>query len=224
MRSALLLAEPEDATRGFLERHLREDGFDVLGAAAGREALELAEQVRPDLALLAEVDLCSRLREGEPGRSWDRDVPVIVLAPAPADVLDRVRAFARGADDVVERPFHYEELLARIHALLRRAAPRSRGRVEVDGIVVDRHAHRVTVEGRDVELSSREFELVAKLASEPRRVFTKDELLRDVWGYRSVGRTRTLDSHASRVRRKLNPEGCDRYIVNVWGVGYRLVE
>ena len=182
MKSALLLAEPEAATRGFLERHLREDGFDVLGAAAGHEALELAEQVRPDLALLAEVDLCSRLREGEPGRSWDRDVPVIVLAPGPADVVDRVRALAGGCDDYVARPFHYEELLARINALLRRTAPRPRQRLAVDGMVIDRHTRGVTVDGRDVDLSSREFELVAKLASEPRRVFTKDELLRDVWG------------------------------------------
>jgi DNA-binding response OmpR family regulator len=224
MKSALLLAEPEAATRGFLERHLREDGFDVLGTAAGPEALQLAEQARPDLALLAELELCRRLREGEPGRSWDRDVPVIVLAPGPGDALDRVRAFARGADDVVERPFHYEELLARIHALLRRAAPRAKQRTEADGLVIDRHTRRVTVDGEHVGLSAREFSLVAKLAREPRRVFTKDELLREVWGFRSVGRTRTLDSHAYRIRKKLNRGGGERYVVNVWGVGYRLLE
>jgi DNA-binding response OmpR family regulator len=224
MRSALLLAEPEEATRGFLERHLTDDGFDVLGAAADGEALALAEQAKPDLVLLSELELCRRLREGEPGRSWNRDVPVIVLAPEETDTVDRVRAFARGADDVVERPFQYDELLARIRAVLRRAAPPLRESFEAGDLVVDRRTRGVTVRGEAVDLAGREFELLAKLASDPRRVFTKDELLREVWGFRSLGRTRTLDSHASRLRRKLNRAAGDQFVVNVWGVGYRLLE
>ena len=224
MKSALLLAEPEEITRGFLERHLTDDGFDVL-AASDSEALELAEQIRPDLVLLSELELCRRLREGEPGRSWNRDVPVIVLAPEETDPFDRVRAFARGADDVIERPFHYDELLARIRAVLRRAAPVPvPDPVEVGDLTVDRRTRNVTVRGEAVELAGREFALLAKLADEPNRVFTKDELLRDVWGFRSLGRTRTLDSHASRLRRKLNRPGEHAFVVNVWGVGYRLIE
>src|ERR671922_978107 len=127
MTSALLIAEPESATRGLLSRHLMQDGFAVVEATAGSEALVLVEEERPDLALLGDelpdlsgAELCRRLREGEPGRSWDRDVPVIVLGQPEADAVDRVRAFARGCDDYVGRPFHYEELLARIHAVLRR--------------------------------------------------------------------------------------------------------
>jgi DNA-binding response OmpR family regulator len=224
MRSALLLAEPEETTRGFLERHLTDDGFDVLGVSADGEALRLAEQTKPDLVLLSELELCRRLREGEPGRSWDRDVPVIVLAPEETDPFDRVRAFARGADDVVERPFHYDELLARIHAVLRRSAPPVRESLEAGDLVVDRRTRGVTIRGEAVDLAGREFELLAKLASDPRRVFTKDELLREVWGFRSLGRTRTLDSHASRLRRKLNRAEDDQFVVNVWGVGYRLLE
>jgi DNA-binding response OmpR family regulator len=224
MRSALLLAEPEETTRGFLERHLTDDGFDVLGVSADGEALRLAEQTKPDLVLLSELELCRRLREGEPGRSWDRDVPVIVLAPEETDPFDRVRAFARGADDVVERPFHYDELLARIHAVLRRAAPPVREALEAGDLVVDRRTRGVTIRGEAVDLAGREFELLAKLASDPERVFTKDELLREVWGFRSLGRTRTLDSHASRLRRKLNRAEHDQFVVNVWGVGYRLLE
>jgi len=224
VRSALLLAEPEAATRGFLERHLRDDGFDVLGAAAGGEALELVERARPDLVVLAELDLCRRLREGEPGRSWNRDVPVIVLAPHEADPVDRVRAFDRGADDVLERPFVYAELLARIRAVLRRATPTPHERIVADDLVVDRRTRQVTVRGIPVELAGKEFELVARLAADPRRVFTKEELLRDVWGFRSLGRTRTLDSHASRLRRKLRRTESDRFVVNVWGVGYRLLD
>jgi DNA-binding response OmpR family regulator len=224
MRNALLLAEPEDATRGFLERHLRDDGFDVVETGPDGDALTLAERSRPDLVLLAELELCRRLRAGEPGRCWDREVPVIVLAPEQADPVDRVRAFDRGADDVVERPFHYEELLARIRAVLRRSSPFRRELLEAGDLSVDRRTRRVSVRGEQVELAGREFELVARLASDPYRVFTKEELLREVWGYRSLGRTRTLDSHASRLRRKLCLAADDRFVVNVWGVGYRLLD
>ena len=224
MRNALLLAEPEEETRGFLERHLRDDGFEVHEAAADLEALTLVELTHPDLVLAAELELCRRLREGEPGRTWNCDVPVIVLAPEHADPVDRVRAFAGGADDVVERPFNYDELLARIRAVLRRSAPPRQELVEVGDLVVDRRTRRVAVRGQPVELAGREFELAAKLATDPHRVFTKDELLREVWGFRSLGRTRTLDSHASRLRRKLNVADGDRYVVNVWGVGYRLLD
>jgi len=114
MTAALLLAEPEPATRGYLERQLVNDGFHVLQAAFGGEALALAERTRPDLVLCSELDLCARLREGEPGRTWNRDVPVIVLGPEEADAVDRVRAFQRGADDYLHRPVVYDELLGAI--------------------------------------------------------------------------------------------------------------
>ena len=132
---ALLLAEAEPGTREFLERHLASDGFEVLRAAAQELTLELVERVRPDLVLVGGLedasgpDVCKRLREGEPGRTWDRDVPVIVLGERRADAVDRVHAFERGCDDFVPRPFHYEELVARIHAVLRRARPAMRERL-----------------------------------------------------------------------------------------------
>jgi DNA-binding response OmpR family regulator len=230
MSTALLLAEPEPGTRSFLQRHLADDGFEVVGATASGEALELAERARPDLVLVGSslpdasgLELCTRLREGEPGRFWNRDVPVILLG-AGADPLDRVRAFARGCDDVVSEPFDYQELLARIRAVLRRSAPPERERLVAGEIVIDRPTRRVTVCGVAVTLSGKEFELLAELASEPERVFTKDELLREVWGFRAMGRTRTLDSHASRLRRKLGAVNGGAYVVNVWGVGYRLLE
>ena len=230
--TALLIAEPESATRIFLSRHFAEDGFAVVEATEAKEALALAEEQRPDLALLGDelpdlsgAELCRRLREGEPGRSWDRDVPVILLGQPEADAVDRVRAFARGCDDYVGRPFHYDELLARIHAVLRRANGPGHDRLlEADGIVVDVATRRVTVGGERVLLSSKEYDLLVKLASDPDRVFKKDELLRDVWGFRSLGRTRTLDSHASRLRRKLGTPYGARYVRNVWGVGYCLLD
>jgi len=217
MPSAVLVAEPEPATREYLGRQLRDDGFDVLGAARRSEALELAESARPDVVLLAELELCLRLRRGEPGRTWDRNVPVIVLAPT-SDPVERVRALDRGADDVVGRPFAYEELLARIRALIRRSSPAAGDVLVAGDLVVDRPTRRVRVRDVSVFLSAKEFELVAKLASQPHRVFTKEELLREVWGYRALGRTRTLESHASRVRKKLCLDPSDTFVVNVWGV------
>ena len=230
--AALLLAEQEPATSGLLERHLAEDGYAVVRASDSGEVLKLAETARPDLVLLgaalpgsSAVELCRRLREGEPGRNWNRDVPLIVLGDDDADAIDRVRAFDRGADDYVGRPFVYEELRARIQAVLRRSAPPPPVRTVAAEIRVDLATRRVTVRETRVVVSGKEYDLLLKLMSDPIRVFRKEELLRDVWGYRSIGRTRTLDSHASRLRRKLNAVGTDeRYVLNVWGVGYRLMD
>ena len=229
--AAVLLAETEPAAQQFLEHHLASDGFAVVRAEEARQALALAEQTRPNLVLLsaalgdgAALDVCRRLREGEPGRSWDRDVPVIVLGRPDADVVDRVRAFDRGCDDYVPDPFLYDELRARIRAVLRRAAPPATERLEAGAIVVDRGTRRVTVHGEPVVLSSKEYELLCKLASDPTRVFSKDLLLREVWGFRSSARTRTLDSHASRLRRKLQAKGAGPFVINVWGVGYKLLD
>ena len=224
MTSAVLLHEPEAESREFLERHLRDDGFEVVGASRNREALDLLERTCPDLVLLAESDLCRRLRDGEPGRHWNRAVPVIVLTPPDADLVDRVRALERGADDVLERPIVYEELLARIRAILRRTAPNPHDRIDAGDIVVDRRTRHVLVRSTPVKLAGREFDLAAKLASEPLRVWTKEELLREVWGFRSSSTTRTVDSHASRLRRKLCLASGDHFVVNAWGIGYRLLE
>ena len=231
MSAALLLAESEPSERGVLERHLTDDGFDVVGANDASEALELAERARPDLVLLATpladvspVEVCRRIREGVPGCAISPDVPVIVLGDSDADAVDRVRAFDRGCDDYLARPFAYDELLARIRAVLRRTRPAEPERVEAGDIAVDRATRRVSVRGERVTLAAKEYELLLKLASEPTRVFTKEQLLRDVWGYRSLGRTRTLDSHASRLRRKLAVAGAGPFVINVWGVGYRLLE
>jgi DNA-binding response OmpR family regulator len=215
MSTALLLAESEPGTRGFLERHLADDGFQVL--AAEPDALVEADGSSPDVVLLGDSSVL------EACRSWNRDVPVIVLGSPGSDTVDRVRAFERGCDDYVDCPFAYEELLARIKAVLRRTSPPPRERLEAGGIVIDRATRRVTVDGRLAVLAGKEYELLCRLACDPARVFTKEELLREVWGFRSLGRTRTLDSHASRLRRKLGPGSGGPYVVNVWGVGYRLL-
>lgn len=224
MRAALLLADHDPDRPGYLERNLRSDGFDVIEAGWVAQALDLAERSRPDLVLAGEAELCARLRDGEPGRRWDRNIPVIVLTAAGSDPVDRVRAFERGADDVVERDL-YLELVARIHALLRRSTAGQADVIEVGELVIDRRARQVRVGGVVVMLAAREFDLASRLASDPHRVFEKDELLRDVWGYSGRLVTRTVDSHASRLRRKLRGAGAEfEYVVNVWGRGYRLLD
>ena len=204
--AALLLYEPEPETREFLERHLADDGFELVPPADG---------TRPDLVLLSDAATLEEWRK--------RNVPVIVLGPEEADVVDRVRAFARGCDDFVGRPFVYDELLARIRAVLRRTAAPPPERVDAGPIAIDCATRRVTVHGRPVSLAAKEYDLLLHLASDPTRVFTKEQLLRDVWDFRSHGRTRTLDSHASRLRRKLTAAGGASCVVNEWGVGYRLL-
>ena len=202
MSTALLLAEPEP----FLERHLRSDGFDVVDDA-----------VRPDLVLLADSAAV------EEYRARLGDVPVIVLGRPESDAVDRVRALERGCDDFLVRPFAYEELLARIRAVLRRTTPAGHEIRSAGPITADLATRSVTVDDVAVSLAGKEYELLLKLMTDPTRVFTKEQLLREVWGFRSLGRTRTLDSHASRLRRKLAAAGAGSTVVNVWGVGYRLL-
>lgn len=202
MSLALLLNDPEP----FLERHLRSDGFQVVDDAT-----------RPDLVLLrdsAALEEC-RARHG--------DVPVIVLGDSRSDAVDRVRALERGCDDFLVRPFSYEELLARIRAVLRRTTPAPHEVRRAGVIEADLATRTVTVADVAVSLAGKEYELLLELMSDPSCVFTKEQLLRDVWGFRSLGRTRTLDSHASRLRRKLAAAGAGPVVVNVWGVGYRLL-
>lgn len=202
----LVLAEPEAALRGFLERQLRSDGFDVL-AFSSPSALPRAAQ--PDVLVLGDPSALDVMRVP--------DCPVIVLGRSE----QTLRALER-ADDFLARPFVYEELVARIRAVLRRCPPRSDQLLDFGGLVVDRAARRVTARGREVHLSQKEYGFLLKLASDPDRVFTREQLLRDVWGYRNITPTRTVESHASRVRCKLAAAGLGGWVVNAWGVGYRL--
>jgi DNA-binding response OmpR family regulator len=158
-----------------------------------------------------------------PRRAGHGDVPVIVLGEPESDAVDRVRALDRGCDDFLAKPFDYEELLARIRAVLRRTTPAAHETLRAGPITADLATRCVTVDGVPVALAGKEYELLLKLMTDPTRVFTKEHLLREVWDFRSLGRTRTLDSHASRLRRKLAAAGPGVYVLNVWGVGYRLL-
>jgi DNA-binding response OmpR family regulator len=229
----IMVIEDDDATREFLADNLAADSYGVVTASSGRQALSLLEVSDCDLLLLdvmlpdaSGFELCRRLRMADGiAQRIDPEVPVIMLSGRTSET-DRVRGFARGADDYVAKPFHYPELAARIDAVLRRArVRRERGRIQVGELRIDPASREVKVGERTIELSAKEFALLHVLAADPVRVFTKEELLRDVWGFKLMGSTRTLDSHASRLRRKLSPSpGARRWIVNLWGVGYRLTD
>lgn len=226
-----MVVEDDDATREFLADNLKADSYGVVTASTGREAFNLLQMKDCDLLLLdvmlpdaSGYELCRRLRSADGlAQRIDPDLPVIFVTARSADT-DRVRGFERGADDYLVKPFHYQELLARIGAVLRRSSTRrDQGVLNVGELRIDPVSREITLAGKRIELSAKEFALLRTLAEEPTRVFTKEELLRDVWGFKLMGSTRTLDSHASRLRRKLAPSG-RRWIVNVWGVGYRLTD
>ncbi|HEX8073424.1 MAG TPA: response regulator transcription factor [Thermoleophilaceae bacterium] len=227
-RRSLLLVEDDERTSAFLADNLSADGFRVATACEAGEALRAIESRRPDLVLLdlmlgagSGLDVLDRVRgaDGLAARI-DPDLPVIVLSARGAEV-DRVRGFARGADDYVVKPFSYGELVARVRAVLRRASGAARrGVVRVGELTVDPVTRSVRLGGDPVRLSAKEFALLHALASDPTRVFSKPELLRDVWGYLTPGATRTVDAHACRLRRKLGRA----YVINLRGVGYRLAE
>ena len=131
---------------------------------------------------------------------------------------------SRVGNDAVGKAFSYSEVRARIEAMLRRANLRpGQGKLRVGELQIDPPSRDVRLRGRRILLSQKEFALLRTLATEPTRVFTKEELLRNVWGFRALGSTRTLDSHACRLRQKLG-RGGDRFVLNVWGVGYRLID
>jgi DNA-binding response OmpR family regulator len=221
----ILLCEEDAAVRVFLAENLTADGYHVLAVDDRTSALEQLERAQPDLVVCdvngETLDLLDAVRHADGVASRiDPDVPLIVLT-ARADELARVRFLERGGDDVIRKPFSYGELRGRIRALLRRSHARQRGPVtRVGALCIDHAARQVSVRDTPIAVSAKEYALLAHLAAEPTRVFTRKELLRDVWGYRTP--SRTVDSHACRVRHKLAAAGERDLVQTVWGIGYRL--
>jgi DNA-binding response OmpR family regulator len=226
--STILLVDDEDAVQKLLTYPLERDGFRVLQARDGEEALALFDDavdlVVLDLMLpkIDGLEVCKRLRV-------DSDVPIIMLT-ARGDELDKVLGLELGADDYITKPFSIREFRSRVRALLRRAAlPRSPGRdgevLEAGELRVDPARRTVELGGEQVQLTYVEFELLRMLASEPGRVFSREQLLRGLWGDSAYREPRTIDVHVRHLREKL--EGDPRepeYILTVRGAGYRFRE
>jgi DNA-binding response OmpR family regulator len=212
----ILVVEDEDAIAGPLTEGLVREGFEVNRVATGRDALEAP---RPDLVLLDlrlpdldGIEVCRELRQ----RS---DVPIIVVS-ARGEEVDRVVGLELGADDYVVKPFGFRELLARIRAVMRRAGAGEEDDVlRAGALEVDTRSRRATLAGRELALTTKEFDLLALLAAEPGAVVGRERLLREVWNTEWFGPTKTIDVHVASLRRKL---GDRHWIETVRGVGLRL--
>ncbi|WP_285501924.1 response regulator transcription factor [Actinokineospora sp. NBRC 105648] len=217
----VLLAEDDVAIADPLSRALHREGYEVRVVGDGHAALEVASTGQPDLLVLDlglpgidGLDVCRRLRAA------GRGIPVLMLT-ARADEVDFVVGLDAGADDYVAKPFRLAELLARIRALLRRQAP---GAIDVNGVRMDLAARVVTVDGTEITLANKEFELLRVLIQRAGQVVTREEILTEVWSDPELKTSKTLDMHMSWLRRKLGeggPRSTERRIATVRGVGFR---
>jgi DNA-binding response OmpR family regulator len=230
-RTNLLVACADERRRRFLCDQLAADGYAPRRARNIAEARVKARHEPPALLLLGELRerseapaLLHAIRAGGPSEAdFDPALPVIVLSDDTGQ-LALLRAFEAGCDDFVAADCPYIELRARLRALLCRLTLRRGGPRRIGALVIDPHERSVRYGGRRLELPQLEFALLHYLAADPTRVAPKQELLREVWGYHSLGKTRTLDAHACRLRKRLRAAGADGLVVNVRGVGYRLLD
>ena len=224
MSKKALVIEDDGNIAELLRLYLEKDGFEVLRAMDGGEGLEMYRTFRPDIVLLdimlPVMDGWSVLREI---RAMDAHVYVIMLS-AKSDTPDKISGLEMGADDYVTKPFEVKELLARIHAVMRRSeepAALSGKRLEFDKLVINLESYELIVNGRRIDTPPKEMELLFHLASSPNRVFTRNQLLDEVWGFDYFGDSRTVDVHIKRLREKLEGVSEQWSLKTVWGVGYK---
>jgi DNA-binding response OmpR family regulator len=227
MSHTILVVDADEPTTAFLAEQLAPDGYEPLTANTADALYEIADQLHVDAVVLGDLDVrrvtigvLDDIRAAD--RPLDPDTPVVMLTRHRAS-LDVLRAFDHGADDVIPKPFEYPELRARIAARLRRHT-QSWDVLRVRELVIDTGRRLVLLAGEAITLTELEFDLLVHLAREPDRVFTKAELINQVWGYPAGCSTRTVDSHVCRLRRKLAVNGNRGWVRNVWGVGYALTD
>ncbi|MDR3311380.1 MAG: response regulator transcription factor [Oscillospiraceae bacterium] len=217
-----LIIEDEANIAELIRLYLEKDGFEVYTADNGARGISEAERVRPDIVLLDIMlpvmdgwDVCRELR-------LTSSVPIIMLT-AKTGTPDKVSGLELGADDYITKPFEARELIARIHAVMRRAAgaePAPR-RLEFPELAIDMDSFELIIRGAKVEAPPKEMELLFHLASSPNRVFTRNQLLDEVWGFDYFGDSRTVDVHIKRLREKLEGVSDKWSLKTVWGVGYK---
>jgi len=221
----VLVVEDEDALATLLHYNLDKEGYQIGVAGDGEEALTMASERAPDLVILdwmlpkvSGIEVCRRLR----GRAETRNVPIIMLT-ARGEESDRIRGLDTGADDYVVKPFSMVELTARVRAVLRRIRPGlADDRITVGDIIIDRVAHRVKRQGKEIHLGPTEFRLLDYLMQHPGRVFSREQLLDAVWGSDVYVEARTVDVHIGRLRKALNGSADGDPIRTVRSAGYSL--
>ncbi|MCA3748001.1 MAG: response regulator transcription factor [Rubrobacter sp.] len=221
-QAEILIVEDDEVIMGTLAYNLTRQGFEVSRATTAAEGLRMARKLRPDLILLdimlpgeSGIRVCQRIREE------DEDVVIIMITAKDAEE-DKVRGFEAGADDYVTKPFGMKELVARIHAHLKRSEAGHRGRIlEAGDLSLDTKNFVAKVGGEPLSLRLKEFELLAALASDPGELKSREELAKEVWGHAGVGSSRTIDVHIRRIRAALEKKSAYDYIHTARGLGYR---
>lgn len=223
MSLKILVADDDRNIAELLRLYLVKEGYTAVLAADGQEAYDLFQQENPDLILLdvmmPRMDgrmVCQKIRETS-------QVPIIMIT-AKGEVYDRVQGLELGADDYVVKPFDAKEVMARIKAVLRRTTPdekEAEGIYTFDNLRLDMGSYELRVGGRVVEAPPKELELLACLCGHPNRVYTRDQLLDEVWGFEYYGDSRTIDVHVKRLREKLEGASEQWQLKTVWGVGYK---
>ncbi len=224
MAISVLIVEDDPNIRELLQMYLEKDGYAVTLAADGGQGLEKFRAIRPNLVLLDVMmpvmdgwAVCKAIRA-------EGNTPVIMLT-AKGETDDKVTGLKAGADDYVTKPFEMKELLARIEAVLRRtdrgAEVTNARRLVFDKLIIDMDAFELTVDGKKVDTPPKEMELLFYLASTPNRVYTRNQLLDEVWGFDYFGDSRTVDVHVKRLREKLEGISDQWNLKTVWGVGYK---
>ena len=224
MAKSILIVEDDNNIADLLRMYLEKEGYQATIAADGTQGIDLYRKLRPDLVLLdimlPGVDGWGVLR----AIRQDSQTPVIMLT-AKGETTDKVSGLKQGADDYITKPFEMKEVLARIEAVLRRAAgdgdkekPR---RLVFDKLIIDLDSFELIVDGKRVETPPKEMELLYHLASTPNRVYTRNQLLDEVWGFDYFGDSRTVDVHVKRLREKLEGVSDQWSLKTVWGVGYK---
>ncbi|MGV0408138.1 MtrAB system response regulator MtrA [Corynebacterium resistens] len=224
MAPKILVVDDDPAIAEMLTIVLQGEGFETVVVGDGNEAVNAARNHNPDLILLDVmlpgmngVDVCRAIRE-------DSTVPIVMLT-ARTDTVDVVLGLESGADDYVHKPFKPKELVARVRARLRRNTDEKPEKLEISGLTIDVSGHQVTRGDEVIPLTPIEFDLLLTLASKPRQVFTREELLEKVWGYRKSSDTRLVNVHIQRLRSKIEVDPDDpRIIQTVRGVGYKTGE
>lgn len=221
----ILIVEDEAALVTMLSYNLEKEGYQVSFASDGEQALRKIKEFNPDVVLLdwmlpklSGVEVCKAIRRGRE----TRDLPIIMLT-ARGEEADKIEGLSHGADDYMTKPFSVPELVARIRAVLRRAKPvDEKGELEFDDITVDLTSHRVTRNGKNIHLGPTEFRLLQFLMENPKRVFSREELLNSVWGEDIYVEVRTVDVHIRRLRKALNEAGGKDVIRTVRAAGYAI--
>lgn len=225
MKPCVLIVEDDENISELMRYNIEKAGYRVENVTDGEEALIMANELDPDVILLdwmlpnlSGIEICRRLRR----QPETANVPIIMIT-ARAEEADRVRGLETGADDYLTKPFSPRELIARIQAVLRRVRPALAAEaLSFKDIILDNSSHRVTREGTTIHLGPTEFRLLRHLMENPRRVFSREQLLDSVWGHDVYVEERTVDVHIRRLRKALNVNGFSDYIRTVRAAGYAL--